>query len=75
MNIYLTGPIKDLVEDEVINVEYSADIDKLKQLIIRTIPDTLRMPFRISVNGHMAETQTMVNVDDRVELISLLQGG
>jgi len=75
MNIFMTGPIKDMVEVEVINVQYFADIDQLKQEITRALPDTLRIPFRISVNGHISETQTLVNKDDQVELITLLQGG
>jgi len=63
------------VNSDVIYVEYSSDTEQLKKEIIRALPDTRKIPFRISVNGQILEAQSPVKEDDRVELITLMQGG
>ena len=75
MEIFLTGPIKDLEEDEVINVPFSEDIDQVRKEIIRALPGIQRIPFRISVNGQIGGSLFHLKKDDCLELITLLQGG
>ena len=75
MKIFLTGPLKDLANTDVVNVQYSRDTEQLIKEISMALPDTQKIPFRISVNGQIVETQSLVKEDDRVELITLLQGG
>ncbi len=75
MIIHLTGPIKDLVNSNVINVQYSGDIDQLRKEISTALPGAQKIPIRISVNGQIAESWSMVKEHDRVELITLMQGG
>ena len=75
MKIHLTGPIKDLVNRDIIDVQFSGDIEQLGKDISRALTGNQKIPFRISVNGRIAEPRSPVKENDRVELITLMQGG
>jgi len=75
MQIHLTGALKDLLNSGEITLKYCHNAGSLKEEINGLVPDIQKISYRVSVNGRIAENQSVINEGDRVELITLLQGG
>ena len=75
MIIHLTGPLKDLVNSDQITVPDCMDTVQLANEIRKTMPGIDQVPYRIAVNGRIIGSKCAINEEDRLELITLLQGG
>ena len=75
MKIYHTGPLKDLVNSDEITVPHCKDTDQLEGVIRKTVVGIDHVPFRIAVNGQIIGSKCAIMEQDRLELITLLQGG
>lgn len=75
MIIHLTGPLKDLVNSDQITVPNCMDTVQLVNEIRKSLPGIDQVPYRIAVNGKIIGNKCTIKEKDRLELITLLQGG
>jgi hypothetical protein len=75
MRIYLTGPLKNLVDNDTLTIPDCRDTGQLATELRKSVPGIHRVPYRIAVNGRIITGKYAIREGDRLELISLLQGG